>query len=338
MKTISVLILAVTFYMVDSFSTLDATNTKVIDSFLCTHLKVQTLTKVNASIIEKNRIEDQCITQINHTVDECIACMNSCGAQVTVPIQNTQSSHHSSHLDTALTAVLLGLSTGSLSTTLDVILGLGVDHLAHEIGHGVEHLGKELEHGVDHLALEISHGAEHLAHEIGHGVDHLAHEIGHGAEHLAHEIGHGLEHVGHEIEHGVHHLGHEIHHILGKKSANCDGDCPMCQKVKSSDVSIIELAVCGSAFVSRIKAIESLVPKFQHVTSALKQGNIIQKVEYDPLSLDSSGGSVKFGTVYVTANINGLPQRFQTTAPYQMMDAEASAAQWAVQILNLFLI
>ena len=30
--------------------------------------------------------------------------------------------------------------------------------------------------------------------------------------------------------------------ILGKKSANCDGDCPMCQKVKSSDVSIIELA------------------------------------------------------------------------------------------------
>ena len=123
------------------------------------------------------------------------------------------STHHSSHLDTALTAVLLGLSTGGLSTALDVILGLGVDHLAHEIGHGVEHLGKELEHGVDHLAHEISHGAQHLAHEIGHGVDHLAHEIGHGAEHLGHEIGHGVEHLGHEIEHGVSHIGHELHRM-----------------------------------------------------------------------------------------------------------------------------
>ena len=30
--------------------------------------------------------------------------------------------------------------------------------------------------------------------------------------------------------------------IFGKKSANCDGDCPMCQKVKSSNASIIEIA------------------------------------------------------------------------------------------------
>ena len=121
------------------------------------------------------------------------------------------STHHSSHLDAALTAVVLGLATGGTSTALDVILGLGVDQLTHAIGHGVEHLGKELEHGVDHLAHEISHGAQHLAHEIGHGVDHLAHEIGHGVDHLGHEIGHGVQHVGHEIEHGVHHIGHEIH-------------------------------------------------------------------------------------------------------------------------------
>ena len=62
------------------------------------------------------------------------------------------------------------------------------------------------------------------------------------------------------------------------------------------------------------------------------------QVEYDPLSLDASSGSVKFSTVYVTADINGLPQRFKANAPYQMMDADASAAQWAAQVLNLFLI
>ena len=62
----------------------------VIDSFLCNHLKVLTYKKVNASIEEKNRIENQCIKQINQTVDECIVCMNNCGSQITVPVQNMQ--------------------------------------------------------------------------------------------------------------------------------------------------------------------------------------------------------------------------------------------------------
>ena len=29
--------------------------------------------------------------------------------------------------------------------------------------------------------------------------------------------------------------------IFGKRGANCDGDCPMCQKVKSSNASVIEV-------------------------------------------------------------------------------------------------
>ena len=41
---------------------------------------------------------------------------------------------------------------------------------------------------------------------------------------------------------------------------------------------MIFLTVCGSGFVSQMKAIASLVPKIQHVSSALKQGDIVQKV------------------------------------------------------------
>ena len=47
---------------------------------------------------------------------------------------------------------------------------------------------------------------------------------------------------------------------------------------------MIFLTVCGSGFVSQMKAIASLVPKIQHVSSALKQGDIVQKVRNQVLT------------------------------------------------------
>ncbi|CAC5402992.1 unnamed protein product [Mytilus coruscus] len=298
----------------------------VLDSFLRIHIESLTLQLINRTILEKEQLEHNCIHQVNNTIDMCITCMHTCDAAQPPPVHYIQSEAHSSGNE--LKVILKGIMKNPLGTAIDLVFDLGVgkltdavqhgvEHVVHEIGHGAEHLGKELVHGVqhvgeelgkgvEHLAHELSHGAEHVAHEIGHGVQHLGHELdhlGHGVESVIHDLGHGVEHIGHEIEHGVHHLGHEI-------------------------------SLCGSSYVNRISALDALEPKIRIVAAALKN-RIIQKVEYDPTSLDPA--TVQFRNVYVTAFMKGSLTRFKTKAPYQMMHMEDTASNWASEALTMFI-
>ncbi|XP_076071255.1 uncharacterized protein LOC143042706 [Mytilus galloprovincialis] len=344
--------LSTMFNLRTTLITLDDTNTKLLDSFLRIHLESQTLELINRTIMEKEQLEHNCIQQANNTIDMCITCMHTCDAAQLPPVHYIQSENHSS--GNKLKVVLKEIIKDPLGTAIDLVFDLGVgkltngvEHVVHQLGHEAEHLGKDLVHGVqhvgeelgkgvEHLAHELSHGAEHVAHEIGHGVQHLGHELehlGHGVESVIHDLGHGVEHIGHEIEHGVHHIGHEISHILGKRQS-CGDRCPACNNVKSKNLSEIKTKVCGSSYVNRISTLDSLEPKIRKVAAALKN-RFIQKIEYDPTSLDPA--TVQFRNVYVTVFKTGSLTRFKTKAPYQMMHMENTASHWASEALAMFI-
>ncbi|VDI36876.1 Hypothetical predicted protein, partial [Mytilus galloprovincialis] len=144
----------------------------------------------------------------------------------------------------------------------------------------------------------------------------------------------GVDKLTNGVEHVVHQLGHEAEHLDIGKRQSCGDRCPACNNVKSKNLSEIKSKVCGSSYVNRISTLDSLEPKIRKVAAALKN-KFIQKIEYDPTSLDPA--TVQFRIVYVTVFKTGSLTRFKTKAPYQMMHMENTASHWASEALAMFI-
>ncbi|CAC5402993.1 unnamed protein product [Mytilus coruscus] len=159
-------------------------------------------------------------------------------------------------------------------------------------------------HNIQYSGSSLTKVLDNVLHDLVH--DPVGHFV-HGAVDVVKDLGHGVEHVVDEISHGIHHIGHVFH-------------------------------LCGSAYLIKIKELEVLVPKFEKLSSAIKTRGIVKKVEYDTDSLISNGGTVKFTAVYLTINISGYTRRFKTGEPFQMMNTDTTTQNWAVEILNTFLL
>ncbi|VDI68846.1 Hypothetical predicted protein [Mytilus galloprovincialis] len=157
------------------------------------------------------------------------------------------------------------------------------------------------------------------------GVDKLTN----GVEHVVHQLGHEAEHLGNSFYVNLYTSSIDI----GKRQS-CGDRCPACNNVKSKNLSEIKSKVCGSSYVNRISTLDSLEPKIRKVAAALKN-RFIQKIEYDPTSLDPA--TVQFRNVYVTEFKTGSLTRFKTKAPYQMMHMENTASHWASEALAMFI-
>lgn len=131
-----------------SLTVLDTTNTNIIDSFVCKHLNLQAIAKINADIVQEKQLQSQCEHQVNQTIGQCEECMRKCGVQTSVPMPVIQDSGSGSALE------------GILNT-------LTHDPIGHFV-HGAASVIQDLGHGIDHVAHEISHGIHHIGHEIHH--------------------------------------------------------------------------------------------------------------------------------------------------------------------------
>ncbi|XP_048761019.1 uncharacterized protein LOC125670102 isoform X2 [Ostrea edulis] len=227
---------------------------------------------------------------------------------------NTLLSGAKSVFDTSLSS-LKGLGDKLTSLTSDI--GSSLNGAVGNLGHlFTDQIGGSLQH----VGTGLVNGAKDVMNNLAHGATDVANNIAHGAKDVVDSVSSGLSSIGH-------HLGH----IFGRKRSAC----PDCDRINSQNSAEIVSNVCGSDFMTRHNAILTEINHMQQVYSSAINATVIQKVEYDPTSIDVTHG-VQFRIVHITYTINGQTKRFTSSSPLRLTDLPTTSESVSMEIYESY--
>ncbi|XP_061166035.1 uncharacterized protein LOC133174959 [Saccostrea echinata] len=347
---------------------LDAYSLKEFDKLVRQNLVFMVVDRVNDSITAQRQMQYDCASLVNHTADNCKSCEAHTpdNHQVSNPLDVVLPVI----LQPSLSAgKLLNFVASTVTSNQAVkLLGKQTTKLVHDIGSVAENAGKTLLGGakdafytsvnglkqlgdkLTSLTSDIGSSLNGAVGDLGHlftdqiggslqnigsglvsGAKDLLNNIASGATDVASGIASGAKDVAHSISSGISSIGHHIGHIFGRKRSAC----PNCDKINSKNSEEIITNVCGSEFMSRHNAILTEINHMRDIYSSAVNSTIIQKVEYDPTSIDVTHG-VQFKVVFITYTVNGQTRRYAPASPLRLTDLPSMSESVSMEIYESY--
>ncbi|XP_062607939.1 uncharacterized protein LOC134269751 [Saccostrea cucullata] len=349
---------------------LDAYSLQEFDKLVRQNLVFMVVDRVNDSITAQSQMQYDCASLVNHTADNCRSCEGAHHTPDNHRVSNPLDVVLPVILEPSLSAGKLLDFVASTVTSSPAIklLGKKTTKLVHDIGSVAENAGKTLLGGakdafstsvsglkqlgdkLTSLTSDIGSSLKGAVGDLGHlftdqiggslqnigsglvsGAQDLLNNIASGATDVANGIASGAKDAVHSISSGISSIGHHIGHIFGRKRSAC----PSCDKINSKNSDEIVTNVCGSEFMSRHNAILTEIDHMKDIYSSAVNSTIIQKVEYDPASIDVTHG-VQFKVVFITYTINGHTKRYAPTSPLRLTDLPSMSESVSMEIYESY--
>lgn len=349
---------------------LDAYSLQEFDKLVRQNLVFMVVDRVNGTISEQRQMQHDCASLVNHTADNCKSCERAhhtpTNHQVGNPLEqvipiileptvsagkflehvaNTVASPESLKL-LGKKATKLVNDIGSVAQNAGSSLLDGAKSAYYSSINGLKDFGNKLTSLTSDIGTSLKSAAGSLDHlftdqiggslsNVGTGLVDGAKDvwgsISSGATDVANSISSGAKDVVDTIGSGISSIGHSIGHIFGRKRSAC----PDCDKINSQNGDEIVSNVCGSDFMTRHNAVLTEINHMRDIYSAAVNTTIIQKVEYDPTSIDVTHG-VQFKVVYITYTINGQSRRYRPASPLRLTDLPTMAEGVSMEIYESY--
>lgn len=340
---------------------LDTYSLQEFDKLVRQRLLFMVVDHINDSISAQRQMQNDCISLVNHTVDNCQSCkvhlfLDGNPLEQVIPIV----------YESAVSALeLLNDIANTVATPESIeFLGKQATKLANDIGSVAENVGNSLLGGaesalyssigglkdfgdtvtsltstigntlnslagsLDHVVTDQIEGSlSHVGSGVVTGVKDTWNNIASGATDVANSLSSGVKGAVSTIGGGISSIGHSLSHVFGRKRSACSD----CDKINSSNITEIIFNVCGPGFIRRQKNVLDKILHMRDVYSAAVNSTIIQKVEYDPTSIDVTHG-VQFQVAFITYTINGQSRRYRLALPFRLTDLQTTSWGATVEI------
>nr|XP_022318737.1 uncharacterized protein LOC111121663 [Crassostrea virginica] len=345
---------------------LDGYSLQEFDKLVRQNLVFIVVDRVNDSISVQRNLQNDCASLVNHTADNCRECQQAHHTPSNHQVSNPIDAVLPTILQPSLSAGKLLEFVASTVTSAESIklLGKKATKLVNDIGSVAKNAGESLLDGaksafyssvgglkdfgdkltsltsdigsslkdaagtLDHLFTDqIGGSITDIGNNLVDGAKDLFHNIGSSATDVANSISSGANQVVDKISSGLSSIGHSIGHIFGRKRSAC----PDCDKINSHNGEEVVTNVCGSDFMTKHNAILTDIKHMQDIYSSAVNTTVIQKVEYDPTSIDVTHG-VQFRVVYITFTINGRSQRYAPSSPLLLTDLPTMAESVSMEV------